>query len=97
MASRLAPRPRTARSYNGGPGDDDLTGGPGSDQLLGGTEDDALDGGAGDDLLDGGAGDDLFDGGSGSDTASYERRTAPVRTDLSFKIGGQSGGEIASG
>ena len=82
---------------NGGPGDDDLTGGPGSDQLVGGTEDDALDGGAGDDLLDGGTGDDLLDGGSGSDTASYERRTAPVRTDLTFKIGGQSGGEIASG
>jgi Ca2+-binding RTX toxin-like protein len=80
---------------HGGPGNDQLRGGPKSDQLHGGGGIDRLFGEAGDDTLDGGLENDTLDGGTDSDTVSYESRTAPVRVDLSFKIGGLSGGEIA--
>lgn len=87
--------PRFGTVLNGGAGNDRLTGGPGPDRFHGGDGADRLMGGDGDDLLDGGLGNDVLDGGRGSDTASYALRTNPVRVDMSFKIGGQSGGEIA--
>jgi hypothetical protein len=87
--------PSLGAVLHGGPGNDRLTGGPGPDRFHGGDGADRLMGGDGDDLLDGGLGNDILDGQRGSDTASYSNRTAPVRIDLSFKIGGLTGGEIA--
>jgi Ca2+-binding RTX toxin-like protein len=72
---------------NGGTGDDRLYGGDAGDRLLGAE---------GDDVLDGGLDNDVLDGGTGADTASYETRTAPVGVDMSFKLGGLSGGDIAT-
>jgi Ca2+-binding RTX toxin-like protein len=80
---------------HGGSGTDTLRGGPADDRFHGGDGNDTLRGGDGDDVFDGGLGNDTLDGQNGSDTASYSARTEPVRVDLSFKIGGQSGGEIA--
>jgi Ca2+-binding RTX toxin-like protein len=87
--------PRLGAVLHGGAGNDRLTGGPGDDRFHGGDGVDRLFGGDGDDTLDGGPGNDTLDGQRGSDTASYALRTNPVRVDMSFKIGGQSGGEIA--
>lgn len=87
--------PRLGNVLHGGTGNDRLTGGAGPDRFHGADGADRLMGGAGDDLLDGGLGNDVLDGQSGSDTASYRLRTNPVRVDLSFKVGGQTGGEIA--
>ena len=81
---------------HGGPGADQLRGGPKSDHIHGGGDNDRLFGEGGSDELDGGLGNDTLDGGTGSDTVTYESRTAPVRIDLSFKIGGLTGGEIAA-
>ena len=82
---------------HGGPGNDQLRGGPKSDHIHGGGGVDRLFGEGGSDELDGGLGNDTLDGGTGSDTVTYESRTGRVRVDLSFKIGGLRGGEIATG
>src|SRR6202012_4103190 len=49
----------SAKSFNGGDGNDIISGGGGHDTLSGGN---------GDDVLEGGAGSDSFDGGSDSET-----------------------------
>jgi Ca2+-binding RTX toxin-like protein len=88
--------------FNGGPSDDHLVGSFGADILDGGGHD-VLAGLEGDDILkDGdldGAADalgpsrDVLEGGSGFDTASYERRTRPVRVDLAHVSGNGAHGE----
>jgi Ca2+-binding RTX toxin-like protein len=67
----------TARTINGGTGDDTITGGTAADIINGGAGVDTINGGAGtdtingddgDDIIDGGDDGDIIDGGAGDDT-----------------------------
>lgn len=80
---------------DGGPGADELLGGPAKELFFGGPDADVIRAGAGDDFVDGddwlgtptagppAPAPDIVDGGEGRDEIGYDKRSAPIRVDLS--------------
>ena len=85
----------TARSADGGDGNDLVIGTDEDDYLRGGPGEDTLYGAEGDDNLNGDGGPeaahDVLRGGPGADVASYSGRTERVEVDLWMHIGGYPG------